>query len=87
MCFSCKLPGKDVKRCSVSACGKFYHEACVRKFATALFESRGFRCPQHCCSACSVDKDIHKASKGESRADSEQRDERQVHRHSESDSQ
>ncbi|XP_071883300.1 histone-lysine N-methyltransferase NSD3 isoform X4 [Anas platyrhynchos] len=63
-CFSCKLPGKDVKRCSVNTCGKFYHEACVRKFATALFESRGFRCPQHCCTACSVDKDIHKASKG-----------------------
>ncbi|KFP83743.1 Histone-lysine N-methyltransferase NSD3, partial [Acanthisitta chloris] len=63
-CFSCKLPGKDVKRCSVSTCGKFYHEACVRKFSTALFESRGFRCPQHCCTACSVDKDMHKASKG-----------------------
>ncbi|KAM4883632.1 histone-lysine N-methyltransferase NSD3 isoform 6-T6 [Sylvia borin] len=63
-CFSCKLPGKDVKRCSVSTCGKFYHEACVRKFATALFESRGFRCPQHCCTACSMDKDMHKASKG-----------------------
>ncbi|KAM3830927.1 histone-lysine N-methyltransferase NSD3 isoform 2-T2 [Vipera latastei] len=64
ICFSCKLPGKDVKRCSVNACGKFYHEACVRKFTTAVFESRGFRCPQHCCTACSVDKDIHKASKG-----------------------
>ncbi|XP_066495308.1 histone-lysine N-methyltransferase NSD3 isoform X2 [Tiliqua scincoides] len=63
-CFSCKLPGKDVKRCSVNACGKFYHEACVRKFATVVFESRGFRCPQHCCTACSMDKDIHKASKG-----------------------
>lgn len=54
----------DVKRCSVGACGKFYHEACVRKFATAVFESKGFRCPQHCCSACSMEKDIHKASKG-----------------------
>uniref|UniRef100_A0A670YLA6 Histone-lysine N-methyltransferase NSD3 n=1 Tax=Pseudonaja textilis TaxID=8673 RepID=A0A670YLA6_PSETE len=64
ICFSCKLPGKDVKRCSVNACGKFYHEACVRKFTTAVFESRGFRCPQHCCTACSMDKDIHKASKG-----------------------
>lgn len=31
-CFSCKVSGKDVKRCSVSVCGKFYHEACVRKF-------------------------------------------------------
>uniref|UniRef100_A0A6I8NFM8 Nuclear receptor binding SET domain protein 3 n=1 Tax=Ornithorhynchus anatinus TaxID=9258 RepID=A0A6I8NFM8_ORNAN len=63
-CFSCKVPGKDVKRCSVSACGKFYHEACVRIFPTAIFEARGFRCPQHCCSACSMEKDIHKASKG-----------------------
>ncbi|XP_040826241.1 histone-lysine N-methyltransferase NSD3 isoform X2 [Ochotona curzoniae] len=63
-CFSCKVSGKDVKRCSVGACGKFYHEACVRKFPTAIFESKGFRCPQHCCSACCVEKDIHKASKG-----------------------
>ncbi|XP_058525763.1 histone-lysine N-methyltransferase NSD3 isoform X2 [Ochotona princeps] len=63
-CFSCKMSGKDVKRCSVGACGKFYHEACVRKFPTAIFESKGFRCPQHCCSACCVEKDIHKASKG-----------------------
>ncbi|KAK2491638.1 hypothetical protein MC885_015494 [Smutsia gigantea] len=63
-CFSCKVSGTDVKRCSVGACGKFYHEACVRKFTTAIFESKGFRCPQHCCSACSMEKDIHKASKG-----------------------
>ncbi|XP_029459790.1 histone-lysine N-methyltransferase NSD3 isoform X1 [Rhinatrema bivittatum] len=63
-CFSCKVPGTDVKRCSVSTCGRFYHEACVRKFSTAIYESRGFRCPQHCCTACSIDKDIHKASKG-----------------------
>ncbi|XP_055272582.1 histone-lysine N-methyltransferase NSD3 isoform X2 [Moschus berezovskii] len=64
LCFSCKVSGTDVKRCSVSTCGKFYHEACVRKFPTAIFESKGFRCPQHCCSACSMEKDIHKASKG-----------------------
>uniref|UniRef100_A0A673TD10 Histone-lysine N-methyltransferase NSD3 n=1 Tax=Suricata suricatta TaxID=37032 RepID=A0A673TD10_SURSU len=63
-CFSCKVSGTDVKRCSVGACGKFYHEACVRKFPTAIFESKGFRCPQHCCSACSMEKDIYKASKG-----------------------
>ncbi|XP_035867486.1 histone-lysine N-methyltransferase NSD3 isoform X9 [Phyllostomus discolor] len=63
-CFSCKVSGTEVKRCSVGACGKFYHEACVRKFPTAIFEPKGFRCPQHCCSACSMEKDIHKASKG-----------------------
>ncbi|KAG8141296.1 hypothetical protein E2320_006929 [Naja naja] len=61
ICLECK---NDLKRCLVNACGKFYHEACVRKFTTAVFESRGFRCPQHCCTACSMDKDIHKASKG-----------------------
>ncbi|XP_036911276.1 histone-lysine N-methyltransferase NSD3 isoform X4 [Sturnira hondurensis] len=63
-CFSCKVSGTEVKRCSVGACGKFYHEACVRKFPTAVFESKGFRCPQHCCYACSMEKDVHKASKG-----------------------
>ncbi|XP_077000286.1 histone-lysine N-methyltransferase NSD3 isoform X5 [Tamandua tetradactyla] len=63
-CFSCKVSGTDVKQCSVGACGKFYHETCVRKFPTAVFETKGFRCPQHCCSACSMEKDIHKASKG-----------------------
>ncbi|XP_048186238.1 histone-lysine N-methyltransferase NSD3 isoform X3 [Perognathus longimembris pacificus] len=63
-CFSCKVSGKEVKRCSVGTCGKFYHEACVRKFPTAIFESKGFRCPQHCCSACAMEKDIYKASKG-----------------------
>ncbi|XP_049721044.1 histone-lysine N-methyltransferase NSD3 isoform X5 [Elephas maximus indicus] len=63
-CFSCKVSGTDVKRCSVGTCGKFYHETCVRKFPTAIFESKGFRCPQHCCSACSMEKDIYKASKG-----------------------
>nr|XP_048312392.1 histone-lysine N-methyltransferase NSD3 isoform X2 [Myodes glareolus] len=63
-CFSCKVAGKDVKRCSVNVCGKFYHEACVRKFPTAIFESKGFRCPQHCCSSCSMERDIYKASKG-----------------------
>lgn len=63
-CFSCKVSGEDVKRCSVSVCGKFYHEACVRKFPTAIFESKGFRCPQHCCSSCCVERDIYKACKG-----------------------
>lgn len=63
-CFSCKVSGKDVKRCSVSVCGKFYHEACVRKFPTAIFESKGFRCPQHGCSSCSMERDIYKACKG-----------------------
>lgn len=41
-----------MKRCVVSQCGKFYHEACVRKFPLTVFESRGFRCPLHSCASC-----------------------------------
>ncbi|XP_066570497.1 histone-lysine N-methyltransferase NSD3 isoform X2 [Amia ocellicauda] len=63
-CFSCKAPGGDVKRCSVSGCGRFYHEPCVRKHSTATFESKGFRCPQHSCATCSLERDLHKATKG-----------------------
>ncbi|XP_043940254.1 histone-lysine N-methyltransferase NSD3 [Protopterus annectens] len=63
-CFSCRIIGTDVKRCSVSSCGKFYHEACLRRYTSTVFESKGFRCPQHFCNACAVDKDFQKASKG-----------------------
>ena len=48
----CKESKTDVKRCVVSQCGKFYHEACVRKFPLTVFESRGFRCPLHSCLSC-----------------------------------
>lgn len=51
-CFVCKESQTDVKRCVVSQCGKFYHEACVRKYPLTVFESRGFRCPLHSCLSC-----------------------------------
>ncbi|XP_047703116.1 histone-lysine N-methyltransferase NSD2 isoform X3 [Prionailurus viverrinus] len=51
-CFVCKESKTDVRRCVVSQCGKFYHEACVRKFPLTVFESRGFRCPLHSCVTC-----------------------------------
>ncbi|XP_016051313.1 PREDICTED: histone-lysine N-methyltransferase NSD2-like isoform X2 [Miniopterus natalensis] len=51
-CFVCKESAVDVKRCVVSQCGKFYHEACVRKYSLTVFESRGFRCPLHSCLSC-----------------------------------
>lgn len=41
-----------MKRCVVSQCGKFYHDACLRRFPLAVFESRGFRCPLHSCVSC-----------------------------------
>ncbi|KAK6468429.1 histone-lysine N-methyltransferase NSD3 [Huso huso] len=63
-CFSCKVSSPDVKRCSVNGCGRFYHEACVRKHSMSIFESKGFRCPQHSCATCSLERDLHKATKG-----------------------
>uniref|UniRef100_A0A8C3YT63 Nuclear receptor binding SET domain protein 2 n=1 Tax=Catagonus wagneri TaxID=51154 RepID=A0A8C3YT63_9CETA len=51
-CFVCKERKADVRRCVVSQCGKFYHEACVRRFPLTVFESRGFRCPLHSCVSC-----------------------------------
>ncbi|XP_018083498.1 histone-lysine N-methyltransferase NSD2 isoform X2 [Xenopus laevis] len=53
-CFVCKEINKDVKRCIVSHCGKFYHESCLRKYPLAVFESRGFRCPLHRCASCYI---------------------------------
>ncbi|XP_014375546.1 histone-lysine N-methyltransferase NSD2 isoform X1 [Alligator sinensis] len=53
-CFVCKERKADVKRCIVSHCGKFYHEACVKKFHLTVFENRGFRCPLHSCLSCHV---------------------------------
>ncbi|XP_051540016.1 histone-lysine N-methyltransferase NSD3-like isoform X1 [Myxocyprinus asiaticus] len=62
-CFSCKVTGGDVKRCSVNGCGRFYHDACARKHPGTT-DNRGLRCPQHSCATCCLDKDLLKASKG-----------------------
>ncbi|XP_018109063.1 histone-lysine N-methyltransferase NSD3 isoform X2 [Xenopus laevis] len=63
-CFSCKIPSTSVKRCSAPCCGKFYHETCARQYSGTIFDSKGFRCPHHCCSSCTADKDPYRASKG-----------------------
>ncbi|EHB06995.1 Putative histone-lysine N-methyltransferase NSD2 [Heterocephalus glaber] len=51
-CFVCKERKAEVKRCVVTQCGKFYHDACVRRYPLTVFESRGFRCPLHSCVSC-----------------------------------
>ncbi|XP_012879328.1 PREDICTED: histone-lysine N-methyltransferase NSD2 [Dipodomys ordii] len=51
-CFVCKESKTEVKRCVVTQCGKFYHEACVKQYPLTVFESRGFRCPLHSCVSC-----------------------------------
>ncbi|KAL8580841.1 hypothetical protein ACOMHN_017345 [Nucella lapillus] len=54
-CFSCKNKDPETKRCTVSQCGKFYHEDCVRKLSNARFEGKGFTCPHHVCATCAAD--------------------------------
>lgn len=64
-CFSCKTAGREVMRCSVSGCGCFYHEDCVRKLlGTTSSPGGGFCCPQHICSTCCLERDLQRASKG-----------------------
>ncbi|XP_022051784.1 histone-lysine N-methyltransferase NSD3 isoform X5 [Acanthochromis polyacanthus] len=64
-CFSCKAAGREVTRCSVSGCGCYYHEDCVRKLPGATSSSGGgFTCPQHSCSTCCLERDLQRASKG-----------------------
>uniref|UniRef100_A0A670ZSL4 Histone-lysine N-methyltransferase NSD2 n=1 Tax=Pseudonaja textilis TaxID=8673 RepID=A0A670ZSL4_PSETE len=64
-CFVCKEKQSEIKRCIVSHCGKFYHEACVKKFPLTIFENRGFRCPLHSCESCHVANPSNpKVSKG-----------------------
>ncbi|KAM9744520.1 histone-lysine N-methyltransferase NSD3 isoform 2-T2 [Menidia menidia] len=64
-CFSCKTAGQEVARCSVSGCGCYYHEECVRKLpGTTSSAGGGFCCPQHSCAACCLERDLQRASKG-----------------------
>ncbi|XP_038133153.1 histone-lysine N-methyltransferase NSD3 isoform X2 [Cyprinodon tularosa] len=64
-CFSCKSVDPEVTRCSVSGCGCFYHEDCVRKLpGTTSGSGGGFCCPQHSCSTCCLERDVQRASKG-----------------------
>ncbi|XP_070607547.1 histone-lysine N-methyltransferase NSD2 isoform X2 [Erythrolamprus reginae] len=65
-CFVCKEMQSEIKRCVVSHCGKFYHEACVKKSPlTVVVGNRGFRCPLHGCESCHVaNPSSPKVSKG-----------------------
>uniref|UniRef100_A0A3Q2Q2A5 Nuclear receptor binding SET domain protein 3 n=1 Tax=Fundulus heteroclitus TaxID=8078 RepID=A0A3Q2Q2A5_FUNHE len=64
-CFSCKSVDPEVTRCSVSGCGCFYHEDCVRKLpGFSSGSGGGFCCPQHSCSTCCLERDVQRASKG-----------------------
>ncbi|XP_076830304.1 histone-lysine N-methyltransferase NSD2 [Brachyhypopomus gauderio] len=65
VCFTCKQAGGEVKRCSMPSCGRFYHEACLRLSALAVFDHRGARCPLHTCLSCHYSgRGTAKATKG-----------------------
>nr|XP_023682208.1 histone-lysine N-methyltransferase NSD3-like [Paramormyrops kingsleyae] len=63
-CFSCKVSDGDTVCCSASGCGRFYHEACARKYPGTVADPKGLRCPQHTCATCWLERDLHKATKG-----------------------
>uniref|UniRef100_A0A8C7PZY4 Histone-lysine N-methyltransferase NSD3 n=1 Tax=Oncorhynchus mykiss TaxID=8022 RepID=A0A8C7PZY4_ONCMY len=65
-CFSCKTGGGEVLRCSVVGCGRYYHDDCVHKLPGTVGggTGRGFHCPQHTCTTCCLERDLHQAAKG-----------------------
>uniref|UniRef100_A0A4W5PRM4 Histone-lysine N-methyltransferase NSD3 n=1 Tax=Hucho hucho TaxID=62062 RepID=A0A4W5PRM4_9TELE len=66
LCFSCKAGGGEVLRCSVVGCGRYYHDDCVRKLPGTVGGGTGggFRCPQHTCATCCLERDLHQATQG-----------------------
>ncbi|ROL50219.1 Histone-lysine N-methyltransferase, H3 lysine-36 and H4 lysine-20 specific, partial [Anabarilius grahami] len=53
-CFVCKKPDKEVKRCMIPVCGKFYHMDCILKHSPTITQNRGFRCSLHVCLSCYI---------------------------------
>ncbi|XP_046335260.2 histone-lysine N-methyltransferase NSD2-like isoform X2 [Haliotis rufescens] len=65
VCFSCKKSDGEVRRCSVSQCGRFYHEECVVKYPQSHVEGKKFTCPLHACATCVSENNKNpKAAKG-----------------------
>ncbi|KAK7141092.1 hypothetical protein R3I93_015294 [Phoxinus phoxinus] len=53
-CFVCKKPDKEVRRCMIPVCGKFYHMECILKHSPTIAQNRGFRCSLHVCLSCYI---------------------------------
>ncbi|XP_077136304.1 histone-lysine N-methyltransferase NSD2 isoform X2 [Ranitomeya variabilis] len=51
-CFICKKKDGDVKRCTASNCGKFYHGSCLQMYPNAIIDGKTVRCPLHRCASC-----------------------------------
>ncbi|XP_055956003.1 histone-lysine N-methyltransferase NSD2 isoform X2 [Patella vulgata] len=64
-CFRCKVASTDTRKCSVSSCGKFYHEECFKKYPQSRIEGKSYFCPLHTCATCAADNPKNpKATKG-----------------------
>jgi hypothetical protein len=56
-CFLCGGFGASpsdlaLRKCSLGACGRFYHVACAAKLPLCAVTGAYFRCPQHYCGKC-----------------------------------
>lgn len=65
-CLVCKKPDKEVRRCMIPVCGKFYHMDCIMKHSPTVAQNRGFRCSLHVCLACYI---VNPANPGISKGD------------------
>jgi len=64
-CFQCKKADDNTKRCSVAQCGRYYHNECVKDLRLTRPDAKGFICPLHTCTTCTVDNTKNpKATKG-----------------------
>eukprot|EP00794_Sanderia_malayensis_P005747 gene5747-6450_t len=61
-CFLCKESG-NTRKCSLSSCGKFYHEECATRIPASKFESSKLVCPLHNCATCTSEKDSSSSKK------------------------
>ncbi|XP_068201103.1 histone-lysine N-methyltransferase NSD2-like isoform X2 [Palaemon carinicauda] len=58
-CFICKEVTGVRQRCTVTFCGKFYHEECVQKWpqVSKNRHQEKFVCPRHVCHMCAANAD------------------------------
>ena len=64
-CFKCKKADTSTKKCSVTQCGKYYHDDCVKSLQYAKCENKSFTCPLHVCESCCAEQSKKdKSSKG-----------------------
>lgn len=60
-CFICNEREGDRIRCTVIACGKHYHSACLKPWPQSHWQGERLSCPYHVCHTCSSDnpRDCH----------------------------